>query len=172
MEIEALKVEEIEAKGFVPIVTDNGTYHTYNIGDNAFVAIDSRNKHREIWGYYNGKKMPKDEAEELVSKIFDTKAVVGEADIPKEKDDVITHKEPVTLAEGEKPTVDYYVQLIGEITEKVKAEERITKNEWGYAINMVFHAVTKDMRTALISELKNGNDKGEEYIKKQISDKK
>ena len=72
MEMEALKVEEIEAKGFVPIVADNGTYHTYNIGDNTFVAIDDRDKQRAVWGYHNGKKMPKDEAEELVSKIFDT----------------------------------------------------------------------------------------------------
>lgn len=72
MEIEALKQEEIEAKGFVPIVTDNGTYYAHNIGNNAFVAIDDRNKHREIWGYHNGKKMQKDEAEELVSKMFNT----------------------------------------------------------------------------------------------------
>ena len=70
MEIAALKQEEIEAKGFVPMVTDNGTYFTYNIGDNTFVAIDDRDKHQEIWGYHNGKKMQKDEAEELVSKIF------------------------------------------------------------------------------------------------------
>lgn len=68
------------------------------------------------------------------------------------------HKEPVTLTEGEKPTVDYYVNLIGEITEKVKAEERISEREHGYAINMVFNAITRDTRTALIAELKNGGD--------------
>jgi hypothetical protein len=72
MEIEALKQEEIEAKGFVPIVTDNGTYYTHNIGNSTFVAIDDRDKQRAVWGYCNGKKMPKDEAEELVSKIFNT----------------------------------------------------------------------------------------------------
>lgn len=80
-------------------------------------------------------------------------------------------KEPVTLAEGEKPTVDYYISLIGEITEKVKAEERIAKNEWGYAINMAFHAVTKDMRAALIAELKTETELSEstiEAIAKQI----
>ena len=54
--------------------------------------------------------------------------------------------------------VDYYVNLIGEITEKVKAEERILEKEQGYAINMVFNAITRDTRTALIAELKNGGD--------------
>ena len=68
------------------------------------------------------------------------------------------HNEPVTLAEGEKPTVDYYVNLIGEITEKVRVEERISEREHGYAINMVFNAITRDTRTALIAELKNGGN--------------
>lgn len=70
--------------------------------------------------------------------------------------EVIQPTEPVLSVEKEKLTVDYYVQLIGEITEKVKAEERISKGEWGYAINMVFHAYTKDTRTELIAELKGG----------------
>ena len=72
--------------------------------------------------------------------------------------EALLHKEPVSLPETEKPTVDYYVNLIGEITEKVNADERIAKNERGYAINMVFHAYTKDTRTALIAELKNGEE--------------
>ena len=70
----------------------------------------------------------------------------------------VIHKEPATLTEGEKPTVDYYVNLIGEITEKVGVEERIESKERGYAINMVFNAITRDTRTALIAELKNGGD--------------
>ena len=74
----------------------------------------------------------------------------------------VIHKEPVTLTEGEKPTVDYYVNLIGEITEKVKAEERISEREHGYAINMVFNAITRDTRTALIAELKNGGSQEEQ----------
>lgn len=72
--------------------------------------------------------------------------------------DVIVHKEPVTLTEGERSTVDYYVNLIGEITEKVSADGRIAKNERGYAINMVFGAITKDTRAALIAALKNGGE--------------
>ena len=71
------------------------------------------------------------------------------------------HKEPITLTEGEKPTVDYYVNLIGEITEKVGTEERIAAKEQGYAINMVFNAITRDTRTALIAELKSGGNQGE-----------
>ena len=67
----------------------------------------------------------------------------------------IPHKESVTLTEGEKPTVDYYISLIGEITAKVQAEERIPKVEWGYAISKVFDAITKDKRAALIAELQN-----------------
>ena len=74
----------------------------------------------------------------------------------------VIHKEPVTLTEGEKPTVDYYVNLIGEITEKVKAEKRISEREHGYAINMVFNAITRDTRTALIAELKNGGSQEEQ----------
>ena len=69
--------------------------------------------------------------------------------------DKIPHKEPVILTEGEKPTVDYYISLIGEITAKVQAEERIPKGEWGYAISKVFDAITKDKRAALIAELQN-----------------
>ena len=68
------------------------------------------------------------------------------------------HKEPVTLAEGEKPTVDYYINLIAEITGKVNAEERIADKERGYAISKVFDAITRDTRTALIAELKNGSE--------------
>ena len=70
--------------------------------------------------------------------------------------EAIHPKGAVPPVEKGKLTVDYYVQLIGEITEKVKAEERISKGEWGYAINMVFHAYSKDTRTTLIAELKNG----------------
>jgi len=73
--------------------------------------------------------------------------------------DKIPHQEPVALAEGEKPTVDYYIDLIAEITEKVMADERIPKGQWGFSINMVFHAYTKDTRTALIAELKGGDNK-------------
>ncbi|GAH25191.1 unnamed protein product [marine sediment metagenome] len=72
MEIEELTEEEIIAKDFRIINTGNRAYYTRSIGDNTFVAIDDRSKHREIWGYSDGKKMPKDEAEELVKKIFDT----------------------------------------------------------------------------------------------------
>jgi len=79
--------------------------------------------------------------------------------------DKIPHKEPVPLAEGEKLTVDYYVNLIGEITEKVRADERISEREAGYAINMVFNAITKDTRAALIAELKNG-------IKEELYDRR
>ena len=70
MEIEKLSEEEIEAKGFVPIVTDNGTYFTRSIGDSNFVAIDNRSKHRDVWGYRDGKRMQKDEAERHINKIF------------------------------------------------------------------------------------------------------
>ena len=92
------------------------------------------------------------------------------ADITKEKDaqeekvdkgtiaDKIPHKKPVTLAEGEDPTVDYYISLIGEITEKVEAEERIAERERGYAISKVYDAITKDRRARLIATLKNGGD--------------
>lgn len=76
--------------------------------------------------------------------------------------DKIPHKEPLTFAEGEKPTVDYYINLIGEITEKVRGEERISRGEQGYAISKVFDAITRDTRTALIAELKNGGDRKEE----------
>ena len=93
-------------------------------------------------------------------------------DVPKEKEKIpptdkstladVIHKDPVTLAEGEKPTVDYYVNLIGEITEKVDAEERIADRERGYAISKVFDAVTKDRRAALIAELKTKGGDHEE----------
>ena len=79
------------------------------------------------------------------------KSTLAEIIAPKES-------EGATTAEGEKPTVDYYVNLIGEITAKVGAEERIETRERGYAINMVFNAITRDTRTALIAELKNGGD--------------
>ena len=100
------------------------------------------------------------------------KAPLTQTDITKEKEgeekverstltDII-HKEPVPLIEGEKPTVDFYINLIGEITEKVRAEERISEREQGYAISKVFDAITRDTRTALIAELKNGGSDHEE----------
>lgn len=73
---------------------------------------------------------------------------------------VVAAKEPESEgktpahAEGEKPTVDYYINLIAEITEKVGAEGRISDRERGYAISKVFDAVTRDSRTALIADLK------------------
>lgn len=71
---------------------------------------------------------------------------------------VVAAKEPEgqtpAHAEGEKPTVDYYINLIAEITEKVGAEGRISDRERGYAISKVFDAVTRDSRTALIADLK------------------
>ena len=70
MEIEKLSEEEIIAKAFTPISTDNGTYYTHNIGDSSFVAIDDRSEHRDVWGYRSGKRMHKDEAERHVNKIF------------------------------------------------------------------------------------------------------
>ena len=73
-------------------------------------------------------------------------------------DKIKPHKDPVTLAEGEEPTVDYYVSLIGEITEKINAEERIPEQERGYGISKVFDAVTKDRRARLIAVLKNGGE--------------
>ena len=73
-------------------------------------------------------------------------------------DKIKSHKDPVTLAEGEEPTVDYYVSLIGEITEKINAEERIAEQERGYGISKVFDAVTKDRRARLIAALKNGGE--------------
>ena len=89
-------------------------------------------------------------------------------DVPKEKGEIqptdkttlaeVIHKGPVTLTEGEEPTVDYYVSLLGEITEKVDAEERIADRERGYGISKVFDAVTKDRRARLIAALKNGGD--------------
>ena len=64
-------------------------------------------------------------------------------------------KEPgATQIEGAKPTVDYYINLIAEITEKVGAEGRISDRERGYAISKVFDAITRDSRTALIADLK------------------
>ena len=69
------------------------------------------------------------------------------------------HKDPVTLAEGEEPTVDYYISLLGEITEKVDAEERIPEKERGYAISKVYDAITRDRRARLIATLQNGGEK-------------
>jgi len=87
------------------------------------------------------------------------------ADATKEKEEenkekaekgTVADKEPVTLAEGETSNVDYYVNLIGEITEKVRADERISERERGYAINMIFNAITRDRRSELIAALRNG----------------
>ena len=75
-------------------------------------------------------------------------------------EDVVAAKEPESEgktpahAEGKKSTVDYYINLIAEITEKVGAEGRISDRERGYAISKVFDAVTRDSRTALIADLK------------------
>ena len=91
-------------------------------------------------------------------------AVTKEKDAQEEKvekgiiADKIPHKEPLTLAEGEDPTLDYYISLIGEITEKVDAEERISERERGYAISKVYDAITKDRRARLIATLKKGDN--------------
>ena len=74
-------------------------------------------------------------------------------------DKIKSHKDPVTLAEGEEPTVDYYISLLGEITEKVDAEERIAERERGYAISKVYDAITRDRRARLIATLQNGGEK-------------
>ena len=52
--------------------------------------------------------------------------------------------------------VSYYINLLAEITEKVGVEERIPEKERGYAISKVFDAITRDRRSELIAELKNG----------------
>jgi len=70
MEIEKLSEDEIIAKDFKPISTDNGTYYTYDIGNSNFVAIDDRSERRDVWGYRGGKRMQKDEAERHINKIF------------------------------------------------------------------------------------------------------
>ena len=72
-----------------------------------------------------------------------------------------TGKENLTVpTDSEK--VDYHINLIGEITEKVGAEERIAEKERGYAISKVFDAITRDRRSELIAELKNGGRTEEE----------
>ena len=74
MEIEELTKEEIIAKDFKPISTDNGTYYTHDTSDSTFVAIDDRAEHRDVWGYRDGKRMQKDEAERHINRIFDKEA--------------------------------------------------------------------------------------------------
>lgn len=74
MEIEKLTEEEITAEEFKPISNDNGTYYTHNINSSTFVAIDDRSKHRDVWGYRDGKRMRKDEAERHINKIFNKEA--------------------------------------------------------------------------------------------------
>lgn len=118
---------------------------------------------------YNAKmQVPRDIILENYETELEKAPLTTQTDITKEKEgeekaekgtlaDAI-HKEPVPLTEDEKPTVDYYVNLIGEITEKVRAEERISEREQGYAISKVFDAITRDTRTALIAELKNGSE--------------
>ena len=66
---------------------------------------------------------------------------------------------PVIVTDSEK--VDYYISLIGEITKKVEVEERIPTGERGYAISKVFDAITRDRRSELIAELKNGGNSEE-----------
>ena len=67
-----------------------------------------------------------------------------------------TGKENLTVpTDSEK--VDYYINLIGEITEKVGVEERISSSERGYAISKVFDAITRDRRSELIAELNGGS---------------
>ena len=66
-----------------------------------------------------------------------------------------TVKENLTVpTDSEK--VDYYINLIGKITEKVGVEERISSGERGYAISKVFDAITRDRRSELIAELNGG----------------
>lgn len=52
--------------------------------------------------------------------------------------------------------VDHYINLLASITKKVGKEERIPEKERGYAISKVFDAITRDRRSELIAELKNG----------------
>ncbi len=64
------------------------------------------------------------------------------------------HQEDVEPDEQEpKTTIKEYVDIIGAITETVEAEERIPPREKGYAVNMVFNAITRDMRSELIAKL-------------------
>ena len=50
-------------------------------------------------------------------------------------------------------TIEKYVGILAQITQQVEAEERIPPTEKGYAINNVFQAVTRDMRSELIAAL-------------------
>ena len=67
---------------------------------------------------------------------------------------------PTPVTDDEK--ISYYVNLIGKITKKVKAEERISPGERGYAISKAFDAITRDRRSELIAELKIGERTEEE----------
>lgn len=146
--------EVILAKGFRKVDTDNGIYYTHNVGNNTFIAIDDRGGKRGVWGYRNGKRMRSSEAEKMKDEIFGN-AKDGSTSTSEDVNDEPTHEEEEksSVSEADVTPVDYYVKLIGEITEKVEAEERINPHEKGYAINMIFNAVTRDTRTALIAEL-------------------
>ncbi len=60
--------------------------------------------------------------------------------------------------QDERTSVKQYVNMIGTITEAVEREERIAPTEKGYAINMVFQAVTRDNRTELVAALRRGGN--------------
>ena len=172
MEIEKLTEEEIIAKDFKPIITDNGTYYTHDTGDTNFVAIDDRSKHRDVWGYRDGKRMQKDEAERHINKIFN-KDEKGDSTITTTKDvrfgeraDVeaqkireeqgltstpeATVKEDLTVPE----LIAKYIDILAQVTVAVKAEERIPDREKGYAVKFIYYSVKGAME--------NGGDREEE----------
>jgi len=86
------------------------------------------------------------------------KKAEAEAQEPKAQ----AEEEPEKQTQAEQNRIKEYVTLLAEITEAVDAEERISEQERGYAINMVFNAITRDRRSELIAELRNGGDREEE----------
>ncbi len=60
--------------------------------------------------------------------------------------------------QDERASVKQYVDMIGTITETVEREERIAPTEKGYAINMVFQAISRDNRTELVAALRRGGN--------------
>ena len=111
---------------------------------------------------YNAKMLvPRDiileyyEAELAAAPLTTQTDTTKEKDAPKEKGDSQStekgtlaeaiHKESTALTEGEKATVPEliakYVEILAQVTEAVKAEDRIKDREKGYGVKFVYYSV-------------------------------
>lgn len=127
------------------------------VGEMPFeVCSDALSRLSEASKAYKEKKAERGVVKKTKVQIADElreRGFIGELTKALEEEDCQENQAEQDETKVEPGTIEKYVGILAQITQQVEAEERIPPTEKGYAINNVFQAVTRDMRSELIAEL-------------------